>query len=144
MESNYKDPWLGGGGGRRDHSFGSSYATSAKVSGQDVVLIPMSLLLLILSLSSVGSGVSFLIVEVDVVLLPRGFFKGPKWVSLNSAVYQFPHVTSQSYCHLLLVRFHDMISNVKWRSVGCVQRAFCRYCLDGEVFIEGNRRWLVV
>lgn len=73
----------------------------------------MPLLLGILSLSSAVSGVSFLIVEVDVDRPPRGFFKGPKWVSLNSVMYEFSHVKPSSCCHLLFVRFHDMISSVE-------------------------------
>lgn len=64
-------------------------ASEAAVSHQRllasaVVILPMLLWVGILSFSSTGSGVSFLIVEVDVDRLPRGFFKGPKWVSLNS------------------------------------------------------------
>ena len=47
--------------------------------------VPISLLVLMLDFSSTGSGVSALMVEVDVVRL-RGFFKGPKWVSLNSVL----------------------------------------------------------
>lgn len=46
---------------------------------------PMPLLLVILSFSSIGSGASALIVDVDVVR-PRGFLIGPRWVSLNSIV----------------------------------------------------------
>ena len=47
--------------------------------------LPMPLLLMVLSFSSIGSGVSALIVEVEVDRLPRLFFKGPRWVSLNSS-----------------------------------------------------------
>lgn len=89
VESDDQDPWLGRGGGGGDQSFRGSYATSAKASSREFILIPMPLLLVILSLSSVVSGVSFLIVDVDVDRLPRGFFKGPKWVSLNSVMYEF-------------------------------------------------------
>lgn len=44
----------------------------------------MSLLTVAPDFSSTNSGGSALIVEVDVDLLPIGFFRGPKWVSLNS------------------------------------------------------------
>lgn len=71
----------------------------------------MPLLVGILSLSSTGSGVSFLIVEVDVDRLPRGFFKGPKWVSLNSMEWSTSNVRLRvDIANVLLVRFQDMIS----------------------------------
>lgn len=46
--------------------------------------IPMPLLFVVLNFSSIGSGVSGLIVEVDVDRPLSEFFRGPKWVSLNS------------------------------------------------------------
>lgn len=50
-----------------------------------LLLVLLVLLAMVLSLSSTnGSGLSALIVEVDVERPPREFFKGPKWVSLNS------------------------------------------------------------
>lgn len=45
----------------------------------------MPLLLVVLSFSSMGSGASVLIVEVEVARPPSEFLRGPKWVSLNSA-----------------------------------------------------------
>jgi hypothetical protein len=47
----------------------------------------MSLLLAMEAFSSNESGgVSALMVEVDVERLPSEFFKGPRWVSLNSTI----------------------------------------------------------
>ena len=43
-------------------------------------------LVVVLSLSSIGSGVSALMVDVEVDLPPREFLRGPKWVSLNSVM----------------------------------------------------------
>lgn len=100
----------------------------------------MSLLLVILGLSSVGSGVSFLIVEVDVDRLPRGFLRGPKWVSLNSVIYQFSHVESQGCCHVLLVRFHDMISSLKVGKEDVPRMCFSKCWFCEKVFREGNNR----
>lgn len=98
----------------------------------------MPLLLVILSFSSVGSGVSFLIVEVDVDRLPRGFFKGPKWVSLNSVNRQFSRVEPHGCCDLLLVRFHDMFPLLK--RLRCVQKVFCvLQALDGGEGVRGGR-----
>ena len=50
-----------------------------------LLLVLLVLLAIVLSLSStIGSGFSALIVEVDVERPPKEFFKGPKLVSLNS------------------------------------------------------------
>ncbi len=57
----------------------------------DCIPIPLALVLLLVavSFSSIESGVSALIVEVEVDRPPpRGFFRGPKWVSLNSMTNQ--------------------------------------------------------
>lgn len=48
-----------------------------------LVLLLFMLPLFIPSFSSIGCGSSALIVDVDVDR-PRGFFNGPRWVSLNS------------------------------------------------------------
>ncbi len=48
-----------------------------------LLLLLFMLPLFIPSFSSIGCGSSALIVEVDVDR-PRGFFNGPRWVSLNS------------------------------------------------------------
>lgn len=57
---------------------------SARASHAQPKSIPMPLLLAIDAFSSINSGVSDLIVEVEVDRLPSGFFTGPRWVSLNS------------------------------------------------------------
>lgn len=46
----------------------------------------MPLLLVVLDFSSIESGASALSVEVEVDRLPRLFFRGPRWVSLNSVL----------------------------------------------------------
>lgn len=64
----------------------------ARASPAQPNVIPMPLLLLLLAIetfSSISSGVSGLIVEVEVERLLSGFFTGPRWVSLNSATSQF-------------------------------------------------------
>ena len=57
----------------------------------------MPLLLVVLSLSSIGSGASALIVEVEVDRLPRLFFKGPRWVSLNSVHDSVRKIDGRNY-----------------------------------------------
>ena len=41
-------------------------------------------LLVLLDFSSIGSDTSAFMVDVEVDRPPREFFKGPRWVSLNS------------------------------------------------------------
>lgn len=43
-------------------------------------------LVVVVSFSSMGSGVSALMVDVEVDLPPREFLRGPRWVSLNSVM----------------------------------------------------------
>ena len=47
--------------------------------------MPLLLVLLMLIFSSIGSGTSGLMVDWEVDREPKGFLRGPKWVSLNSA-----------------------------------------------------------
>lgn len=49
-------------------------------------------------------------VDCDVERLPRGFFNGPRWVSLNS-VLDISKVSQYTdrYKLLLFVKFHDMM-----------------------------------
>lgn len=68
----------------------------------------MPLLLLIPSFSSIGCGSSALIVEVDVDR-PRGFFNGPRWVSLNSTYRLTESVQLEDRLGLLFVRFQDIL-----------------------------------
>lgn len=71
--------------------------------------LPMSLLLANEAFSSRDSaGTSALMVDVDVDRLPSEFFKGPRWVSLNSKWNQRWFLVS-IFRRLLLVRFHDMM-----------------------------------
>ena len=60
------------------------------------------------SFSMIGSGVSGLIVEVDVDR-PRGFFKGPRWVSLNSTGKSAKSWKGLSRSNALLVKFQDIL-----------------------------------
>ena len=53
----------------------------------DGLILQMSLLVAGLSFSSVDSGLSGVIVEVEVERPPIVFFFGPKWVSLNSVAF---------------------------------------------------------
>lgn len=53
--------------------------------------VPMSLLVLLIegaTLSSIGSCLSGVMVEVEVERPPSEFFRGPRWVSLNSVQIQ--------------------------------------------------------
>ena len=43
-------------------------------------------LVVVVSFSSIGSGVSGLMVDVEVDLPPKEFLRGPRWVSLNSVM----------------------------------------------------------
>lgn len=73
----------------------------------------MPLLLVIMSFSPIGSAGSVgsgLIVEVEVDRPPRGFLRGPRWVSLNSTGQSVTgHLENVGYS-LLFVRFQDMMS----------------------------------
>lgn len=62
----------------------------------------ISLLLLVLSFWSIGSTESALIVEVEVDRPPREFFKGPRWVSLNSMASQSRLAEQCQKAHSLL------------------------------------------
>lgn len=76
----------------------------------------MSLLLPLVTLifSSTGSGISALRVDCEVERLPRGFFSGPKWVSLNSVPMRQWSSMMYTFAELLLfVKFHDMMSGRK-------------------------------
>ena len=77
-------------------SLQTQLATVSTSKGRGASLLPISLLLLVLSFSSMGSTESALIVEVEVDRPPREFFKGPRWVSLNSTGSQSRPV---GWCH---------------------------------------------
>ena len=59
-----------------------------------------------LSLSSAGSTESAFIVEVEVDRPPREFFRGPRWVSLNSMESQSQMVESATKLTLSQVPRH--------------------------------------
>ena len=77
-------------------------------------ILPISLLLVVLSLSSTGSTESALIVEVEVDRPPREFFRGPRWVSLNSMGCQSQLVESATKLTLSQVPRHGS----SWGRVG--------------------------
>ena len=77
-------------------------------------ILPISLLLVVLSLSSTGSTESAFIVEVEVDRPPREFLRGPRWVSLNSTGSQSRMVESATKLTLSQVPRHGS----SWGKVG--------------------------
>ena len=69
----------------------------------------MPLLLVVLSFSSIGSGISALMVDVEVDRPPREFFRGPKWVSLNSVMRSVLFYEDMALNSSLLVKFQDIV-----------------------------------
>lgn len=83
-------PGLVGAAGGETMASDAAFSCKPSFRSLDRGSIPMPLLLLlfmfalfILTFSSIGCGSSALIVDVEVER-PRGFFNGPRWVSLNS------------------------------------------------------------
>lgn len=66
-------------------------------------------LVVVVSFSSIGSGVSALMVDVDVDRPPREFFRGPRWVSLNSVRQSVLFHNNMILDNSLFVRFQDML-----------------------------------
>jgi hypothetical protein len=66
-------------------------------------------LIVVVSFSSIGSGVSALMVDVDVDRPPREFFRGPRWVSLNSVRQSVLFHDNMILDNSLFVRFQDML-----------------------------------
>lgn len=66
-------------------------------------------LVVVVSFSSIGSGVSALMVDVDVDRPPREFFRGPRWVSLNSVRQSVLFHDNMILDNSLFVRFQDML-----------------------------------